>query len=197
MTIDGTARIVGIGGTTRPGSSTEKALQYTLSVCQEEGAAVTCFTARELANLPHYAPEEPDRSETALRLLEEFRRADGIIIASPGYHGGISGLLKNALDYTEDLRDDPRPYFTGMPVGCIATGMGWQGVVSTVQALRDVVHALRGWPTPMGAALNTAGKCFGENGEPLEEKVRFQLATVANEVMSFTAWRGAGLPATS
>jgi FMN reductase len=193
METNGMARIVGIGGTTRPGSSTEKALRFGLDLCREEGAAVTAFTAQELAGLPPYAPERPERTATALRLLEEIRRADGLIIASPGYHGGISGLIKNALDYTEDLRDDSRPYFTGMPVGCIATGMGWQGTVSTLQALRDVVHALRGWPTPMGAALNTASDCFGPDGQPLEEKVRFQLSTVAHEVMAFTAWRGAKL----
>lgn len=193
METNGTARIVGIGGTTRPGSSTEKALRFALDVCREEGAAVTAFTAGELAGLPPYDPERPERTATALRLLEEIRRADGLIIASPGYHGGISGLIKNALDYTEDLRDDSRPYFTGMPVGCIATGMGWQGTVSTLQALRDVVHALRGWPTPMGAALNTASECFGPDGQPIDEKVRFQLTTVATEVMAFTAWRGAKL----
>jgi hypothetical protein len=112
MAMDGTARIVGIGGTTRPGSSTEKALQFALDVCAEEGATVTSFTASQLASLPYYAPERPERTPTAVRLMEEIRAADGIIIASPGYHGGISGLIKNALDYTEDLRDDARPYFT-------------------------------------------------------------------------------------
>jgi FMN reductase len=197
MVMDGTARIVGIGGTTRPGSSTEKALQFALDVCAEEGAAATCFTARELGSLPYYAPESPERTPTAIRLVEAIRAADGIIIASPGYHGGISGLIKNALDYTEDLRDDDRPYLAGLPVGCIATGMGWQGTVSTLQALRDVVHALRGWPTPMGSALNTATECFGPDGQPIDEKVRFQLSTVAHEVMTFTAWRGASLQPTA
>ena len=42
--------------------------------------------------------------------------ADGLIIASPGYHGGISGLVKNALDYVEDLRGDARPYLDGRAV---------------------------------------------------------------------------------
>ncbi len=193
MVLDATARIVGIGGTTRPGSSTEKALRFALDVCQEEGARVVCFTASELAALPFYAPERPERTTDAIRLIEEIRAADGLIVGSPGYHGGISGLIKNALDYTEDLREDGRPYLTGMPVGCIATGMGWQGTVCTLQALRDVVHALRGWPTPLGVALNTSSPCFTSGGQPIDEKVRFQLSTMAHEVMSFTAWRGAGL----
>src|SRR5207249_3964833 len=106
--------IVGIGGTTRPGSSTEKAIRYALAVCRDHGATTTLFAGEELATLPHYAPESPERAPQALRLLEEIRRADGIIIGSPGYHGSVSGLVKNAVDYTEDLRDDTRCYLTGV-----------------------------------------------------------------------------------
>ena len=63
-------------------------------------------------------------------------RADGILLGSPGYHGGVSGLVKNALDYTEDMRGDERPYFDGRPVGAVATGAGWQGAVTTLTAMR-------------------------------------------------------------
>jgi FMN reductase len=193
MDMDITPHIVGIGGTTRPGSSTESALRFALRVCEEEGAAVTTFTGAELATLPLYAPELPERTDLAVRLVEEFRRADGIIVASPGYHGSVSGLVKNALDYVEDMRDDSQCYFTGRAVGCIATGAGWQGVVSTLEALRAITHALRGWPTPMGAAINSTMPCFDTEGEPADERVRFQLTTVAQEVMQFTRWRLASL----
>jgi hypothetical protein len=39
------------------------------------------------------------------------------IVGSPGYHGAISGLVKNALDYIEDLREDPRVYLDNTPWG--------------------------------------------------------------------------------
>lgn len=32
--------------------------------------------------------------------------------ADPVHHGTMSGLLKDALDHPELLRDDGRPYFT-------------------------------------------------------------------------------------
>jgi FMN reductase len=32
----------------------------------------------------------------------------------------MPGFTKNAVDYAEDLQDDPRPYFEGRAVGCIA-----------------------------------------------------------------------------
>ena len=142
-----------------------------------------------LAALPHYAPEHPERAPDAVRLVEELRRADGIIVASPGYHGTVSGLVKNALDYTEDMRDDPLPYFTDRPVGCIATGAGWQGVVTTIETLRAIVHALRGWPTPLAAAINSTLPVFGADGEVTDERVRFQLETLAREVVGFARRR--------
>jgi FMN reductase len=183
-------RIVGIGGTTRAGSSTEKALRYALRAAEAAGAETVAYTGTDLAELPMYAPEDPARTDLANRLIADLRAADGVIIASPGYHGTLSGLVKNALDYVEDMRDDPRPYFDGLPVGCIATGAGWQATVETLQALRAIAHALRGWPTPLGAAIKTVGiPVFGENGDVVDERARFQLETIAREVVEF-AQRG-------
>ena len=185
--------IVGIGGTVRAGSSTERALRYALDACEQDGATVVSFTGVDLAALPLYAPELPERTPVAMRLIEELRRADGVIVASPGYHGSVSGLVKNALDYVEDMRDDGQPYFAGRAVGCIATGSGWQGVVTTLEALRAIVHALRGWPTPMGAAINSALPYCNPDGAITDERVQFQLSTVAGEVMQFAKWRLASL----
>jgi len=184
-----TPHIVGIGGTTREGSSTEKALRYALSMCEKAGATTAIFTGRDIKDLPMYAPELPNRADVAQEMIAELRKAHGVIVASPGYHGTIAGIVKNALDYTEDLREDDRVYFSGMPVGCITTGLGWQGVVTTLEHLRAMVHSLRGWPTPLGAALNTTTPLFDASGEPSDERARFQLETVAQEVMEFVGWK--------
>ncbi|MGH2784306.1 MAG: NADPH-dependent FMN reductase [Actinomycetota bacterium] len=187
--------IVGIGGTTRANSSTEKALRFALGVAEKEGAEVVMFDGPTLDTLPHYAPEKPERAPVAVELIDVLRRADGIILATPGYHGTISGLVKTALDYTEDMREDEQPYFAGRPVGCIATGAGWQGTVTALEGLRTVVHTLRGWPTPLGATINTAQPAFSPDGDPIDEKVAFQLTIVAQEVMQFVRWRdGADRP---
>lgn len=180
----GTLLVVGIGGTIRTHSSTDRALRTALETAASEGAETVCFGGPALAGLPLYSPEDPARSAAATELVEAVRAADGLIVASPGYHGSISGMVKNALDYLEDLRSDERPYLSGRGVGCIATGAGWQATVSTLSALRAIVHALRGWPTPLGAAINSAA----ERDEPRE---RFQLETIGAEVMEFARQRHA------
>jgi FMN reductase len=146
-------RILGLGGTTRQGSSSERALRAALDLAERAGARTDVLLAHEL-EFPAYAPERGSRGQ-ADRLLDLVRRADGVIVASPGFHGGPSGLIKNALDHLEDLRDDERPYLDGRAVGCIVCAAGWQATATTLAALRSTVHALRGWPTPLGVTINS------------------------------------------
>ncbi|GAC1666133.1 MAG: NAD(P)H-dependent oxidoreductase [Steroidobacteraceae bacterium] len=176
--------IVAIGGTLRANSTTERAMRYVLDAAQRAGARTKLISGMAL-QLPIYQPDNPDRSDAARDLVSELATADGIILGSPGYHGSISGLVKNALDYAEDLRDDVRPYFSGRAVGCIATAGGWAGAVNTLGALRDIVHALRGWPTPLGAAINSTETVFDANGACAVPRVAQLLELMAGEVISF------------
>lgn len=148
--------IVGIGGTVRPMSSSDRALRVALDRAEAGGARARHFTGEYLRTLPMYDPMDPVRTDEARAFVDELRAADGIIIASAAYHGSISGMLKNALDYTEDMAQDDNVYLAGKPVGMIAVGRGWQAGANTLVALRSIVHALRGWPTPYGCVLNTA-----------------------------------------
>ncbi|WDS36532.1 NAD(P)H-dependent oxidoreductase [Pseudoxanthomonas sp.] len=146
--------VVGIGGTTRAGSSTERALDLALRDCAERGLSTLRLGGEFLAALPHYTPGVP-LTDVQQGLIGIVRRADAVILASPSYHGGLSGLLKNALDTLEELSGDERPYLDGRAVGCIVTAYGWQAGGTVLTGLRASAHALRGWPTPYGAVINT------------------------------------------
>ena len=104
----------------------------------------------------------PPGTREAIELIEALREADAVIVGSPGYHGGISGLVKNALDYIEDMRDDSRVYLDNKPWGCISCAYGWQAAVGTLDQLRAIGHALRAWPTPLGVAINSADQIWND-----------------------------------
>jgi FMN reductase len=181
--------IVAVGGTLRPNSSTERAMRHVLGAAARAGARTKLISGAAL-QLPLYQPDNTERTDGARSLVADLALADGIILGSPGYHGSISGLIKNALDYAEDLRSDARPYFSGRAVGCIATAGGWPGAVNTLNALRDIVHSLRGWPTPLGAAINTTDNVFDEAGACLVPRIAQILDMMAAELMGFVQ-RGA------
>jgi FMN reductase len=176
--------IVGIGGTPRPLSSSERALNISLAAATSEGAETIVFSGPDLV-LPMYPPNSAERTAGATKLVESLRRCDGVIIAVPSYHGSMSGLIKNALDYAEDLRTDERVYLDGLAVGCIVCAGGWQAAGQTLAALRAVAHALRGWPTPLGAMLNTSAKLFDDAGNCLDLTAKMQLEVVGRQVAQF------------
>lgn len=182
--------IVIVGGTMRPGSTSERLARHCGQLLQGLGVSTVVFPATAL-ELPMYAPERATLHPVAQEFIRETQRCDGMVIASPGYHGGISGLLKNALDYIEELRTDARPYLHGRAVGCIVTAAGWQGANSTLAALRSVVHALRGWPTPLGVAVNSTQSLVDAAGE-LNPDIAHQLGIMAQQILQIAQWREGG-----
>jgi FMN reductase len=172
--------IVGIGGTVRANSTSETALRVALEGAQAVGATVELFAAADL-ELPFYDLKTPVRSDGAVRLVTALRAADGVIVSSPGYHGAISGLIKNALDYTEDLVADDRVYLSGLPFGCIGVAYGSQAAVSVLANLRGIAHALRAFPTPYGAAV-VAGPTVFDSGRCIDELTASRLALVGQQV---------------
>ena len=176
--------IVGIGGTTRPNSSTERVIGLVLEAAAARGARIRQFTGPEIS-FALYAPEKPERCPAAQELIATLRRANGVVIGSPGYHGSISGLVKNALDYIEDMARDRWAYLDGMAVGCIATGAGWQGANATLGALRTIVHSLRGWPTPLGIAVNTIEPLFEADGRCKIPSLQGHAEVMAEQILGF------------
>lgn len=178
--------VVGIGGTFRPGSSSELLVRGVLAECASLGAQTTMFDGPALAELPHFNAEHADRTAAQRAFVDAVRSADALVIGSPGYHGGVSGVVKNAIDLLEDTRGDDRVYFDAMPVGLIVSAAGWQAGGVTLAALRGIVHAMRGWPTPVGIAINSIEqKPFAPDGAIVDPGIAAQVALQARQIMAF------------
>jgi len=188
-------RVVGIGGSVDAGSQSDRALRAALSTITDLGAEVEVFSGRGL-DLPPY-PSGARLPEGARDYVEAVRRCDAVVISSPGYHGTVSGLVKNALDYLEELRADQRPYLDRRAVALIAVASGWQASVGTLATLRQVVHSLRGWPTPLGLAINSSVTTFDQDGGTPDASMAGALEVMAGQVVDFARCWGAGRPSPS
>lgn len=175
--------VVGLGGTLRPGSLSERALAAALAACERLGATTQLIGGGSMPAEPYDRWHE-GRAGVARSMVDALRAADGVIIATPSYHGSVSGLVKNALDHVEDLRDDVRPYLDGRAVGCIVVADGAQAMGSTLIALRSIVHALRGWPTPYAACIDATQRPFADGTVPPPAVVD-AIETVARQVTDF------------
>jgi FMN reductase len=184
--------IVGIGGTARAHSTSERAVAEALRVCEELGARTELFNGEFVASLPLYAPDRTARNPDERRFIDVIRGSHGMIVGTPGYHGSISGPIKNILDLLEDTARDTPPYLEGRAFGCVVTAYGWQACGTTLVSLRMIAHALRAWPTPFGAALNASTPLFESDGSCIDDKIAAQLSIVASQVVEFARCREAG-----
>ena len=177
--------IVGIGGSPGPESMTGRLLRDCLTLVAAAGARTELFDGDRLAELPIFTTHGLAPSPIADALVGAVRAADAIVIATPGYHGAMSGLVKNALDHLELLREDERPYLDGRAVGVIVCSAGWQACGTALVSVRSAVHALRGWPTPYGVTVNSAEQ------QPSDPDVAARLDVLAGQLLRFTAWQEA------
>jgi len=184
--------IVGIGAGGRSVSSTERAVSLTLKAVEAMGARTEMFGGERLWGLPLYDPTGDARTPQEEALLDAVRRADGFIIGTPAYHGGVAGIVKNALDLLEDTARDTRPYLDGRPVGLVVTAYGWQATGVTLTSMRSITHALRGWPTPVALTLNATGGLFDEAGAFKDARCDDTVRLIAGQIMSFALGRSGG-----
>jgi Predicted flavoprotein len=183
--------LVFLSGTLRNGSKADRIAQWCARQCPN--VTTTVFTGSEL-EFPFYRVSGGQRSAQVHHYLSELGSADGIVVISPVYHGTISGLLKNALDYVNDLAQDRRPFLDGRPIGCVAVAMGDQGGASTIATLRTIAHALRGWPTPLGVTLTQDLAAVRPDGEPVQAQTRQRLGIMLDQVLSLARHNAAPYP---
>ena len=98
-------RIVALGGTVNPGSSTEQALRLAASIAAADGAEVTVFGGEYLTALPHYLGPLHDPSQGAEMVAavpDDVRRA--IIASIPVGRLGDPAEIGEAVAYLASPR---------------------------------------------------------------------------------------------
>ncbi len=175
-----TTRIIALGGSLDGGLSTRHALHCVLMAAESAGATVEMFDIAAL-DLPIYV-HRMTPPENVERLLAAVRSADGLVWGSPLYHGSVSGAFKNAIDWLELLsRDDP-PYLTDKVVALVATAGGVQGM-QAINAMEQIVRALRGITLPLVTPIERANQAFAADGSPKDPQLAEQLTRQGTELV--------------
>jgi chromate reductase len=156
-------------GSLRAGSLNKK-LAKNLETLAPEG---TTFTYVDIATLPLFNEElETNYPASAQAVKDTVEAADGVLFASPEYNRGVSGVLKNAIDWAS------RPWginsFDGKPAGIVGASGGALGTGPAQSQLRSIMvylnTKLMGQPE---VYLASANELFDENGNIVEESREF------------------------
>ena len=176
--------VVGLGGTLRAGSSTERALRFCLDEVEKQGGRTKFYAGPDI-DLPMYAPHEsgPHPEGRRTRRRAAGRRRGDRRLARLSRRGVRSGQERTRL------HRGPAGGSAGVPgqhaVGLHHCAYGWQAAVGTLGQLRVIGHALRAWPTPLGVPINSADPVWDSSGELIDTTVRGQLEMLASQVLSF------------
>src|ERR1017187_4487532 len=175
-------RVVGICGSLRKESYTRMALQLASRGAEEAGAEAHLIDLRDYQLIFCDGGDSgDDRPKDVVRLCDEVKRAQGILLATPEYHGGYSGVLKNALDL---MGFDE---FEGKMIGLVGVSGGNMGAFDALSALRSVGRALHAWVVPEQAAVANVDEVFDDKGKCKDEAIERRLKAVGRQVAKFAS----------
>jgi NAD(P)H-dependent FMN reductase len=156
------------------------ALEVALRGAQELGVQT------ELIDLGTYdlifcdgAKDESSYPAGVFKLREAVKGAQGIILGTPEYHGGMSGVLKNALDL---MGFDE---FEGKMIGLIGVSGGQMGAAYALNSLRTIGRALHAWVIPEQVVIPKAWQVFDSSGQLKNKDVETRLEEVGRQVARF------------
>jgi NAD(P)H-dependent FMN reductase len=138
-----TFNVLGVAGSTRQGSYSTQALKIALEHAKKHGAEVRLLELNKMV-LPLYDPSAPVSKEVEYA-AEAVAWADAFILASPDYHGSISGALKNFLDHFYEE-------FAGKVFGYIVASH--EKGLTVMDQMRTAVRQCYGWSMPYGVSIN-------------------------------------------
>lgn len=172
-------KIVGINGSLRPGSYSAMALEVAISRVQGLGVETEIIDLRKLS-LPfcNGGDDYSDYPDVA-KMQQTVKSAAGLILATPEYHGSVSGVMKNALDLMsfEEL--------SGKVAGLISV-LGGQSNSNALNDLRIILRWVHAWVIPEQIGLGQAWKVFNEEGEILDEKLSQRFDAFARSLVDNT-----------
>jgi len=133
--------VITIVGSLRKGSY-NAALARQLPQWAPEGMSIAAAPA--WADLPTYNADDQAKGfpESATKLADAIRAADGVIIVSPEYNYGVPGGVKNAIDWVSRMKDQPfkdKPVaiqsVAGGPLGGGRVQYQWRQIMVFLEAL--------------------------------------------------------------
>ncbi len=168
-------KVLGVAGSLRQNSRSTRALKSLLDIATNKYGAQTQILDLRETRLPLYnptaGPGEPidNNIQTASRMV---KWADALVLASPDYHGSMSGTVKNFLDYFWEE-------FAGKTFGYLCTSH--EKGLTVMDQMRTAIRQCYGWSMPYGISVN-GEQDFSAKGEIINVTLSRRLTMLARDL---------------
>jgi FMN reductase len=177
----GTVNVLGVAGSMRQQSYSSSALKMVLEEAKKYNADIYMLELRKI-NLPLYDPSEirsDEFSSNNNNILESIttalRWADVFVLASPDYHGSMSGGMKNFLDYFWEE-------FAGKTFGYIIASH--EKGLTVADQMRTAVRQCYGWSMPYNISIN-GEKDFDSKGNLVNSALAKRIKMLARDLVTY------------
>lgn len=165
--------ILGIAGSLRLNSYSTRALKLVLEKAATKYASETNLIDLREMELSIYNPNISSENDKILTYVtREVIKADSYVLASPDYHGSMSGAIKNLLDYY--WRE-----FAGKTFGYIVASH--EKGLTVMDQMRTAVRQCYGWSMPYGISIH-GDHDFDESGHITNSSLSSRLEMLARDL---------------
>jgi NAD(P)H-dependent FMN reductase len=170
-----TIKILGIASSMREGSYGTRAVKRVLDAAGKHEAKTHLLDLRSI-RMPMFNPDiSNEHHEQMEKVIEDLNWADAFVLASPDYHGSMSGAMKNFLDfYWEE--------FAGKTFGYICSSH--EKGLTVMDQMRTAVRQCYGWSLPYGVSIN-GEEDFNEKGEIVNSLLVKRLEILARDLVVY------------
>jgi len=168
-------KILGVGSSMREGSFGTRTLKTVLDAAGKYEAKTRLLDLRSI-RMPMFNPDiSNEHHEQEEKVIEDVNWADAFVLASPDYHGSMSGAMKNFLDfYWEE--------FAGKTFGYICSSH--EKGLTVMDQMRTAVRQCYGWSLPYGVSIN-GEEDFNEMGEIVNTLLVKRLKMLARDLVVY------------
>lgn len=171
-------KILVINGGTRVKSRTRGLANAFVEALQNRDVELS-YIDLGVDNLPIFnGSEEQYQLESVQKLMKLAEQADGFVICTPEYHNGISGALKNALDFLGGKHFKSKPAVIGAACG------GGKGGINALNHLRQVLRGVYALVLPDQIAVDP--EHFDERMQISNEDILQRVYSIGHELVRIT-----------
>ena len=168
-------KVLGLAGEYRASSKSGMLVNAALNLARSQGAEVVFWDLSEQP-LPLVGEEGCWTHPNVQAFQALLSECDAFFLSSPEYHGTMSGVMKNTMDWMYDK------HVGGKVFGLMST-LGGVTNSNTLNHMRIALRWLHGWPVPEQLAVGHVKEAFDEDGHLVDDSLKQRLESLVNSVL--------------
>jgi len=178
---NGSIRVTGVCGSMSADGATRKALSVALKGAAEFDAETTLLELRDFELVFYGSVPQDEYPPDVLRLRKAIKDSQGIILATPEYHGSLTGALKNMLDLMR-IED-----FETKIIGLVGVAGGHIGAINSLNTMKTICRNLHCWVLPQEVSIADSAQSFNDDGIVKDPALEERLLNVGRQVVKFAS----------